>query len=508
MRNAAARGDVRREKGARDAGVGRVPEVLRALSGLPKGEFARPGRLPPFALSKHRKGKALLAPGQLECLAAEAGLPLAFAEQVVASALVLAASSGVSSGTAGGGDFATEAACRVAAILAPALRALESRPPRPGVERDPGDPFGVALAEAQWRRLAKRTAEQRALIIEHGREYQTEAFLVRLCDESEQAAADGAGDAMQLAKLAQRVAALAPGSDGQRARRTGYAWGYVANSHRATGLLPPADAALSLASGLFGESAGAECALLDPSRLIDLEARLLRDQGGTAQALKLHEQALESCHPDSRVRLLISRADTLEQCGESLRALDTLREAQSRISEGRAEPRLRRRLEWSLALTLLELDRPKEAQAQLSSLRLLAAEEGGPALLRLRWLAARIGASLGRSAEALVELALVRQEFGTIKRPADAVIVGLHETEILLREDRSAKARTLVRALRPSFESLGLQPEALGAYRRFVTAVEREAATGTMALELAKAIEPSGRGRIGPAHHRAGPEHQ
>ncbi len=79
-----------------------------------------------------------------------------------------------------------------------------------------------------------------------------------------------------------------------------------------------------------------------------------------------------------------------------------------------------------------------------------------------------------------------------IPLPADAVIAGLLEAEILLREDRTGKVRSLVRTLQPDVESIGLKREALVAYRRFVSTVERGAATPTMARELAKAIERSG----------------
>jgi hypothetical protein len=453
---------------------------------LTPGEFARRGGLRPGALSRHRRGEAALSPEQIEELAAGAEVLLPFARQVVASALVI----GSPFGTAGGDDLASEAACRLAAILAPTLKALETRPVPPTVEPNPDDPFGVALAEVQWQRLAKRTPAQRALIVEHGRQYQTEALLVRLCDESETVADESAGEALELAELAQRVAELAPGSAEQRTRRSGYAGAFLAAARRAANLLPAAEAAMALARRGFGETRGEEGELLDPARLLGLEASLRLDQGRPTEAQALLERALTRCRPENRARLLIDQAALFGQTGETLRALEALREAQPAIERGEGGPRLRGRLAWRLAKTLLQLDRPKEAESVLPDLKILAGETGGRLdLLRMRWMTAQVAAALGRTAEALAGLAEVREDFAAIPRPADAAIVGLHEAEILLREDRTGKVRTLVRALKPIFESLDLKREALAAYRLFVAAVEREAATATQARELAKAIE-------------------
>ncbi len=466
-----------------------LPEVLQVLGSLTPGEFARRGKVRPVALSKHRRGEAALTAEQIEQLAAGAKVSLPFARQVVASALVI----GSTFERSGDEDLAAEMACRLAAILAPTLKALETRPVPPPFEPNPDDPFGVALAESQWQRLAKRTPRQRVLVIEHGSEYQTEALLVRLCDESENVAEDCAGEALQLMELAQRVAELAPGSAARRARRIGYAGVFLANVRRAANLLPVAEAALALARRSFGEAPGEEDEegeLLDPARLLGLEASLRLNQGLPAEAQELLERALAGCRPENRARLLLLQAALFDQTGERLRALSALREAQPAIEQGEGGPRNRWRLAWSLTKTLLQLDRPQEAQAVLADLEILAEATGGildP--LRLRWMTARVAAALGKTAEALGDLAEVRRDFEAIGRPADAAIAGLHEAETLLREDRTGKARTLVRSMKPIFESLGLKREALLDYRRFVASVEGEAATATEARELAEALE-------------------
>lgn len=501
MQISAASGSRRRKKEVSPADK-LLPEILRVLGDLTPGEFARRGGVRPLALSKHRRGVSALSPVQLEGLAAGARVSLPFGRQIAASAVAI----GKPFESSGGADLAAEAACRLAAILAPTLKALETWPTPSPVEPNPDDPVGVALAEDQWRRLAKRPPAQRALIVEHGRQFQTEALLVRLCDESELLADDAPREALEWAELAQRVAERAPGSAERRTRRSGYAGAFLANVQRATNRPPAAESALAVALRSFAEAAPEEeeeDGLLDPARLLGLKAVLRLDQGRPAEAQDLLLRAFARCRPENRVRLLLRQAALYGRTGESSRALDVLREARPAIELGQGGPRLRWLWTWNLAKTLLDLERPAEAQAAWAGAKTLAEEIGGILLpLRTRWMTARVSAALGQSAEALPELAEVRRGFAARGRQSDAGVAGLHEAEILLREDRTGKARTLVRTLTPIFESLGLRCEALQAYRRFAASVERETATSTEARELAQAIEREGSGE-GSAEGRA-----
>ncbi len=473
-----------------DGSTRRVPVILRGVHGWDQADLARRGGVHPSALSKHERGKVLLPEEELEKLASGAGLTVAFAEQVIASAAVLVSSSGGSAG----GDRVAEVACRLAALLAPAFLALESRPTLPSWVPDPEDPDGVLLAAAQWQRLSKRTPRQRLLVIEFGCEYQTEALLVRLCDESADAAGHSAADALNLAELAQRVAALASGSKGRGARREGYAWAFVANAKRVANLFPDAEAALARARTMFSQAPREEDELIDEARVLDLEASLLRDQGRMADALTRLDRALAICRPEHRARIQINQATTFEGNGDLARAAEALREALPAIERGEGGEYLGWLLRCSLTKILIPLGRVEEAAEALPDLwrdgrRLGTALD----LLRLRRLGATVAAAQGRTAEALTDLAAVRKELAALPSPADAAIAGLIEAEILLREDRTGKVRTLVRAMGPTFESLGLAREAHAAYRRFVAAVEGETATVAMARELAKAIERGGR---------------
>ncbi len=94
-----------------------------------------------------------------------------------------------------------------------------------------------------------RPQRERLLRVETCDEFLTPAFIARLCDESIKAAARSASEAVELADLALKVAERAPGTDGQRARRLGYAWAFVGNSRRVSNALGNADLAAAISPG-------------------------------------------------------------------------------------------------------------------------------------------------------------------------------------------------------------------------------------------------------------------
>jgi transcriptional regulator with XRE-family HTH domain len=77
-------------------------------------------------------------------------------------------------------------------------------------------------AAALWARLKGMTPAQRRLLVEDAREFQIWSLAERLCHESEEAASDRADRALELARLAYRVAELAPdGGEAWRSRLKG-----------------------------------------------------------------------------------------------------------------------------------------------------------------------------------------------------------------------------------------------------------------------------------------------
>ncbi len=340
-----------------------------------------------------------------------------------------------------------------------------------------------------WRELAERPQSERIALIESCDEFLNPALLARLCDESEKAAAHKASDAVDLAGLALSVAELAPGTEAQRAGRLGYAWSFAGNALRVSNKLHEADAAFATSCELYPPGLAEEPEFFDPARPLDRQASLRRDQGRFGEALRLLERALRVCRPSARPRILLNLATTLEQEGEPERALAALNEARPAIERGEGDPRLLWVLRFNVIRNLLHLDRPAEAAALLPELKALTvANDNDLDRLRLRWLEAVVRAGLGERAEALAELGAVRRRFLALDLPGDAAITGLYEAEVLLREASNAEVRALASEMRPIFDALGLEREALAALRLFLEAVERDAATVAMAREAARSI--------------------
>ena len=96
------------------------------------------------------------------------------------------------------------------------------------------------------------TPAQRRLVVEDAREFQLWSLAERLCHESEEAASDRADRALELARLAHRVAELDPGGEAWRSRLEGYTLGFLANAQRVGGDLPGAEETFS-APGSYGK---------------------------------------------------------------------------------------------------------------------------------------------------------------------------------------------------------------------------------------------------------------
>ena len=476
--------------------------LARALQGKKQVDVARRARVDPSALSRYEKEGGDLAPREVaERVFVATDVPAAFAEGVVSSYRVLQGALETPRGTAADLEdgLSAEVANRFAAMLAPALAvlsvpdvALESQE-RPPTERD------RAEADALFRRLLPYTFDERLVVVSTGRQYRSAALCERLCEESISAAAQDAEDSLGWSKLAVRVAERILGTRAKRSKALGYAWAFAGNSRRITGQ-PPIEEAFARSRRLYSQGREAAPGWFEEARALDLEASFRRDQGEYSEALALLECSLGRCDESPRAGLLLNRAATLEQAGQPEKALVALEEARPAIARGEGGMRYRWMLQFIMAKCLLQLYRASEAEALLPELRRLVDELGNDLdRLRTRVLAGEILAGLQRKDEALAELSAARGEFTGRRLYADAAVVGLHEAMILLEDLRTAKVRTLVRAMKPIFDSLGLKREALATYRLFVAAVEQEAATATQARELAKAIERAGKRVGGPA---------
>jgi tetratricopeptide (TPR) repeat protein len=260
-----------------------------------------------------------------------------------------------------------------------------------------------------------------------------------------------------------------------------YQRAHVANVLRVAGKLKASAALFQKAKRLWAAGSDPD-GVLDPGRLLDLEASLCRAQRRFEEALALLEQArvVSRCQG----RILIKKGFTLEVMGDYEQAIETLLEAEA-LPDVQADPRLRNILCGNLALDFCHVGRFAEAAELAQKVRRVAAEMGDMiGLLRVTWIEGRISAGLGQTGEALSLLAQARREFTNRKMGYDVALALLEEAALLLDEGRTAEVRVLTRGLPTIFEAEEVHREALAALRLFLEAAEREAATAELARRV------------------------
>ncbi len=316
-----------------------------------------------------------------------------------------------------------------------------------------------------------------------------ERLVERVCAESERAAAHDAGRALELARLALRVAELAPGEPSWRAGLIGYAQAFVANALRAADDLRAADAALTAAWTLWRLADHGGRSILGEWRLLDREASLRRDQRRFDAALDLLDRALVAAPLGGSGRILLNKAFTLEQAGESERALAVLAEA-APLVDAADEPRDRMGVRFNIVVNLVHLGRLREAEASLAELRRLVSELGNEVdATRLRWLGSRIAAGLGRRQEAVDGLVAVERDFRKRRRPYDAALASLDLAVLYLEEGRTREVASLAGEMAWIFRALDVQRETLAAVQLFREAAERQTLTVELASRLRQQLE-------------------
>jgi transcriptional regulator with XRE-family HTH domain len=339
----------------------------------------------------------------------------------------------------------------------------------------------AALWEA-WQDLPPR---RRWLAVETERKDWAWALAERLCEESIRAAAHRAGEAVELAHLALRVAELAPGSEPWRSGLLGWVWAFVANSQRVQGDLPGSEVGFLRSDRLLEAGAPAASGLLDATRPLDLKASLRRYQGHYDEALALLEQALKANGSnEARGRILIKKANTLELMGDSEGAVTELRQAEMLLKDSR-DARLGLVVKHSLAHSLWQIGRYVEAEARLPEVRKRAVETGNELdLIRVLWVEGGVAAGLGRREQAWAALEHVRRYFNDHRIAFDAALASLELAVLHLEEERTAEVKTLAEEMFWIFKAQGVQKEALAALRLFYDAATKEAATAELARQL------------------------
>jgi tetratricopeptide (TPR) repeat protein len=316
-------------------------------------------------------------------------------------------------------------------------------------------------------------------LVENAAEFQCWGVAVRLAEASEATAAHDTGRALQLARLARRVAELADLGSAFRPGLEGYLDAFFANTLRVGSDLPGAKAAFQHAGQLWEEGGAAWAGLLPAWRLPDLEASLCRDQRCWAEALALLDRAQALAPPEDVGRVLLKRSSVLVLLGEGDAAAEALRAAAPMV-DGRRDPRLLSVLRFNLAATLVLLERYAEAAALLPEVRELALGNELD-LVRCRWLEGQVAAGHGRREEARAAFEQVLLEFNRRAIAYDAALVALELSVLYLEEGRTAAVRHLAQGMAWIFDTQGVDEETRKALAVFREAAEREAVTAALA---------------------------
>jgi tetratricopeptide (TPR) repeat protein len=338
-------------------------------------------------------------------------------------------------------------------------------------------------AEA-WERLEPCSYDELIFLIDNCPEYQTWYVVEKLCHESEEAASDHVGRALELAKAALRAAERMPGEKAWQSQAVSYALVFLSNCPRVQGEVNEAEPTFGRARELWQAGAGAHPGLLAEWRFLDLEGSLLRDQRRFPEALERLDSALACAPREATGRILIKKAFTLEQKGENEEAIAALREAAPRVRE-QGDPRQLFALWFNWTANLCTLGRYTQADRLLRRVRELAAGlRKGLHDLRVRWLGALVDAGLGRVEEAISALEEVRKGFEARGMVYDSALAAVKLAELYLEQGPAAETRELAVWMEEVFRERGIEREAWAALGLFCEAARQEGATAEWARRL------------------------
>jgi len=345
-------------------------------------------------------------------------------------------------------------------------------------------------AEVWCGKLLAAPAARRRLDLEPGSPLAW-AIAERLAELSARAAARSFREALEIARLACRVARLVSGDRLWQARLRGFCLAFLANAWRVAGKLKKAERIFRRAEALWNHGeAGDPDRILAAWRLFDLEASLQRDGRHFAAALSLLDRAKEAAPRSAWGRILLKRVSILDAMIEPEQALLVLQEAAPLIAEGN-DPRLRYGAFYSECGNLCRLGRYRDAERALHSALQVAAALGNELdLVRLLGLRGRVDAGMGRAAAALESFQAARRHFDREKMAYDFALASLEEAELRLTLNQHERVKRLVaRDMLWVFEAEEIHREALAALTLFREAVEGGRATAELARRILQYLE-------------------
>lgn len=465
-----------------------VVVFLRNKTGMIQAEFGRAaGRLSQSDISDFELGKVAPLDDALRRMAEVAEVPWHVVLHLVR--FLTAALEAVKKGArASAAEFDRSFLDAVSLALMPYLIEQEIAAARLPVEE------ALREGEVVWRVLESLSADERRRRIEAappGACRSWAALARTVCEASERLAAESAGEALELARLAQLIAGKVPGEEGEKAKSFG--WGYLGNARRVGNDFDGADDAFARAWESWPAGIGSEW--FPKWRLLDLEASLRRAQHRWTEALERLDRARACSGGDTlaAARILLKKSNVFHQMGEAQKALDVLEEA-APLVESLGDPHLLFALRFNTADNLARLERHEEAARLRPEVdRLAAGQAKGLDSIRVVWLGAKVKAGTGRKEEAMADLERVQDAFAAEELPYDAALAGLDLSVLWLEAGRTAVVRELAEAMAWIFVSKKIHREALASLAVFCEAAKQEAATVALARQVIGEVEKARR---------------
>jgi hypothetical protein len=309
---------------------------------------------------------------------------------------------------------------------------------------------------------------------------------VLVTQESLDAAPNQPKEALELAKLAVRIAELVPGTQAWRWRLQGRAGAALTNAYRVCSDLPAARKARARARKLWEDGEAGDPGLLDEALLPWVEAALYRDARELPEALKKINEARALDNGELRGKILLTRASIYHALDEPEASTAAILEAVPYLDSER-EPRLALSVCHDLVVNLAGLGRLQEARQQLNNVRKLAERLGGERdLARVVWLTGRVAAGFGEVLEAQSCFEQARNDFRGAGLSYDYALVSIDLSAILLERGETRRVRAIADEMLVIFQTQRVHQEALKAILIFCEAARREAATAELARRVAR----------------------
>jgi tetratricopeptide (TPR) repeat protein len=350
-----------------------------------------------------------------------------------------------------------------------------------------------AAAAGLWKELKPLGEEERRLLVWRDRRFQSWGLFELLIERARHTVLEDPQRAEALLRLALDVTEhldpdrYGPGSVDSAKGRT---WIWLGNALRILTDFRRAEQAFQTAELHFTRS---WLDPLDEALLLELKSSLRRAQRRFDEAHRLLDEAIglyrEVNEPHPQGRALMTKGLTFQYMGEFDAAIHCYRTSLF-LLDGCQEPRLLVLSQVNLINTLHDSGRTQEAAILIPEARQIMLEVGKRAdLLRLRWIEAKIAASLGRIAEAEEAYVEVREGLVEDRAAYDAALAGLELSALYARAGRAAEMKGIAAEILPIFQSCEVHREAIAALIVFQKAAEMEQLTLGLVEEVATFLD-------------------